>query len=100
MALELNVIFLYLVIRGILQFWIPTDLITIRKCRVALGIISLPLISLWCLSELLFYIENWPPGDWGFNPIPVPFFLAWVIFLVTDTLYQYYKIFKIPESNT
>ncbi len=100
MALEINAIFLYLVIRGILQVWIPRDSITIKKCRVALGIVSLPLISLFCLSELIFYIENWSPGSWYWKPIPVPFFLAWVIFLVTDTLYQYYRILKIQESNT
>lgn len=100
MALELPVIFLYLGIRGILQVWIPRDSITIKKCRVALGIVSLPLISLFCLSELIFYIENYRPGSWALKPLPVPFFLAWVIFLVTDTLYQYYRIVKISESNT
>ena len=97
--MEINFIFLYLGIRGILQVWIPRDLVSIRKSRVALGIVSLPLISLFYLSELFFYIENHREGGWMLTPMPVSFYLVWLIFLVTDTLYQYYRILETSESN-
>lgn len=99
MALAIVPIGLYFGIRIILQVWIPRDSITIKKCRVSLGIISLPPISLFYLSELIYYFDNWRPDSWALKPMPVAFFLAWVIFLVTDSLYQFHMISKTPKSN-
>ena len=100
MVFDRVAIILYFGIRGILQVWIPRGSITIKKCRIVLGIVSLPLVSIIYLDELIFYINNYRPGSWALVPIPVAFFVAWIIFLVTDTLYQYYTILKISESNT
>jgi hypothetical protein len=100
MGLDIYGPLLYFVTRGILQVWIPRGSITIKKCRVVLGIVSLPLVSLFYLSELTLYIANWSPGGWALKPMPVEFFLAWIIFLVTDTLYQFHTIHEISESNT
>ena len=100
MVFEIAAFELYLGIRFILQVWIPRGSITIKKCRVVLGIVSLPLVSIVYLDELIFYINNYRPGSWALVPIPVAFFVAWIIFLVTDTLYQYYSILKMSESNT
>lgn len=99
MVLTIPAIYLYFGIRGILQVWIPRGSITIKKCRVVLGIISLPLVTLMYLTELYIYIINWVPGT-PMAPMPVTYFLAWIIFLVTDTLYQFHIIVKISESNT
>ena len=94
------VIVLYLGIRGILQVWIPRGSITIKKCRVALGVLWLPLGSLVYLNELIYFISIWYPASWALAPMPVYLFLTWVAFLVTDTLYQFQVLSNIPESDT
>jgi hypothetical protein len=100
MVFDTLAIALYFGVRGVLQVWIPRGSIKIRKFRVVLGIVSLPLVTIIHLDELIRYLSIWPPSDWALKPTPVVFFLAWLIFLVTDTLYQYYRILNIPESNT
>jgi hypothetical protein len=98
--IEQIAIYMYFGIRFILQVWIPRDSITIKKCRVVLGIASLPLVSIVYLTEVINYIAIWVPGSFCCPPMPVAFFLAYVIFLVPDTLYQYYRILKVSGSTT
>ncbi len=98
--IEQIAICMYFGIRFILQVWIPRDSITIKKSRVVLGIVSLPLVSIVYLTEVINYMAIWTPGSFCCPPIPVTFFLAYVIFLVPDTLYQYYQILRIQESST
>ena len=100
MALTIYLILLYFGVRVILQVWIPRGSITIKKCRVVLGIVSLPVISTYYLSEIIEYMSIWVPGILAIPPMPVAFFLAWIIFLAIDTLYQFHVISKIQESNT
>ena len=100
MVFDSVAIVLYFGVRGILQVWIPRGSIKIKKFRVVLGIVSLPLVTIIYLDELIRYLSIWPPSDWALKPTPVVFFLAWIIFLVTDTLYQFHTISKIQKSNT
>ena len=92
-------VFLYFGIRFFLQVWIPRGSIAIKKSRVVLGIISLPLVSIIYLSEIINYMAIWTPGSFCCPPMHIVFFLAFVIFLVPDTLYQYYQILRIPEES-
>ena len=93
-------IFLYFGIRGILQVWIPRGSITIKKCRVALGVLWLPLVTTIYLSEIINYMIIWTPGSLALPPMHVGFFLLWIVFVVADVLYQFHKLSIIPESNT
>ncbi|TFG28758.1 hypothetical protein EU528_10750 [Candidatus Thorarchaeota archaeon] len=98
--IEQIVISLYFGIRFILQFWIPRGSITIKKCRIVLGVLWLPLGSAVYLIETIRYISIWTPGSLALPPVPVAFFVAWIIFLVADTLYQFHTISRIPKSST
>lgn len=100
MVLAEITIFLYLGIRVILQVWIPRGSITIKKYRVILGMLLLPLGSLVYLIEVINYIIIWVPGSLALPPMPIVYFLVWIIILVPDTLYQYHTISKIPKSST
>lgn len=96
MVLAIYSIILYFGIRFVLQVWIPRGSITIKKCRVALGVLWLPLVTIFYWNYLISYV----PGSFMMAPMPVTYFLAWVVFVVADTLYQFHTISKIPESNT
>ncbi len=100
MVLAISAFYLYFGIRGILQVWIPRGSITIKKCRVALGVLWLPLETIIYLTEIINYMIIRGPASWAMRPIPVEYFLVWIIFLVTDTLYQFHTISKIQKSNT
>ena len=99
MLLSIYTILLYFGIRGILQVWIPRGSITIKKCRVALGVLWLPLVTTIYLTEIINLII-WVPGTWALHAMPIEYFLVWIVVLVTDTLNQFRIISKIPESNT
>jgi len=101
--METITIFWYFVFRLLLQL-IPSkdnkSLKSIRMCRVIPGIIALPLVTNLYWTYYIDYMSRWVPGTWEMSPMPVTFFVAWIIFLVTDSLYQFHMISKIPESNT
>jgi hypothetical protein len=69
----------------------------IRTIRIIPGIISLPIISIAYILNVLNYIEIWRPGIWAIAPLPVTIILGWIMFVVVDTLYQFYMISKIPD---
>ncbi len=101
MVLAISAFYLYFGIRGILQVWIPRGSITIKKCRVALGVLWLPLETIIYLTEIINYMIYWSPSPWAMPPpMSIEYFLVWIIFLVTDTLYQFHTISKIQKSNT
>ena len=70
-----------------------------RMYRVILGIVAFPLVTIFYLSDVINYIAIWVPGSWALPPIPVAWFLAWIIFVVTDLLYQFHKISKIDSES-
>ncbi|TET06330.1 MAG: hypothetical protein E3J86_15080 [Candidatus Thorarchaeota archaeon] len=63
-----------------------------RMYRVILGIVSFPVVTIFYSSEVI----NWVPGTMALPPMPVAFFLIWLVFVVTDLLYQFYMMYKIP----
>lgn len=73
---------------------------SIRMYRVILWIISLPIVMIFYLMDISIYFIDWTPGTWAIRPMPVTFFLVWIIVLLTDSLYQFHMISKIPKSNT
>jgi len=90
-------IFFYFVFRIFLQFYNRDGLLsidTIRKYRIILGALWLPLGSLVYLNSLIYFITHWYPGSWILGPLPVPYFLAWIIILVTDYMYQLLMLSK------
>jgi hypothetical protein len=93
-------IFIYLGIRFVLQVWIPRGSIKIKKSRVALGVIWLPLESIIYFTEIINYMIIWTPGSLALPPMSVWIFLIWLAFVVADTLYQFHVVSRIPEPNT
>ncbi len=99
MVLAIIGISLYIGIRAILQVWIPRGNMSIKKGRVALGVIWLPLQTIVYLTEVLNYMAIWTPSTWALPPMPIEIFLIWIVFVVADILYQYRIITILTQSN-
>lgn len=100
--LEMATMFWCFVFRLLFQFFRSEDISimkSIRMIRVFPWILSLPLLTIFYLTDIFNYIAFWIPGTWAMQPMPVTYFLAWIIILVTDSLYQFHMISKLPESN-
>lgn len=93
MVLAILGIYLFIGIRLILQAWIPRGLMSIKKSRVVLGIIWIPLESITYLDELVTYV----PGTFCCPPMPSEIFLAWLVLVVVDILYQFHVITKMSK---
>jgi hypothetical protein len=93
MVLAIFEIYLFIGIRLILQAWVPRGLKSIKKYRVILGIIWIPLESITYLNEIITYV----PGTFCCPPMPSEIFLAWLVFVVVDILYQFHVITKMSE---
>ena len=95
----MGTIFWYFVLRLSLQLTSMKDrsMKSKRMYRVILGVVAFPLVTIFYLTDLINYIVNWVPDTWALPPIPVAWFLACIVFLVTDSLYQFHMISKIPE---
>ena len=90
---EIGVILLYFGIRFILQVWDSDGVRTggaIRKYRIVLGVLWLPLETLVYWNSILEDV----PCDFCGSPMPVTWYLAWIVFLVTDLLYQFWMLSK------
>ena len=97
--IETSVIFIYFVIRFCFQIYNLNGVEStdgIRKHRISLGVLWLPLETIVYWNAI---VED-DPCDLCAPPMPVTWYLAWVIFVVTDLLYQFHMISKIPKSNT
>lgn len=75
---------------------------TVRKYRIAFSMILL-LLESWIylmgtISYNAYIAEH--PDSWMIGPLPVPFFLLWLVILVSDTFLQLLLLYRLPKKDS
>ena len=93
---ELFIIGLYFLFRLILHSDEVVSIDSSRKYRILLGIIWLPILT----GSYWLSILDYDPCSFCAPPLHISIFLGWLVFLVTDCLYQLLMLSKNAETAT
>ena len=86
----------YMAIRLILQGDATIAIDSSRRFRILLGVLCLPLVTVSYWVSLLDY----DPCTFCAPPLNITIFLGWLVFLVTDCLYQFQMLSETVETTT